>query len=127
MSTHDAGAAKDARRDRSDWGTRELELLYDAVRDELSVYNGIGAYGISDEAIRTLAWAVTSRIDCAFDVAWSPDWVTEGHPHLWRDDVGWHALCNECLQERPPMLSEDDVATWFDAHVTESHGRQSTR
>lgn len=35
MSTHDAGAAKDARGDGSDWGTRELELLYDAVRDEL--------------------------------------------------------------------------------------------
>ena len=105
----------------SKWGTKELELLYDAVRDELRVYNGVEKLGITDEAIRTLAWAVSTRIDYAFSINWSPDWVAPGCPHLWHDEGGWHARCNECLQESPPSASEHDAVTWFDNHVAESH------
>jgi hypothetical protein len=105
----------------SEWNTKELELLYDAIQDELQVYNGIGDYGLAEEVIRTLAWAVTSRIDYAFRVKWSPDWVAPGRPHLWENDGGWQARCTECLQESPPLASEHDAVAWFDDHVAESH------
>jgi hypothetical protein len=110
----------------SEWGTKELELLYDAVQDELHTYNAIGRFGLADEAIRTLAWAVTSRIDYAFRIEWSPDWVRPGRPHLWKDEDGWHARCDECAQESRPSASEHDAIAWFDGHAAEMHDTGST-
>lgn len=107
--------------DEPEWATRDLELLYDAVEDELGVDNAIGQFGITDEAIRTLAWAVPTRVDYAFEVRWSPDWVAAGHSHVWGDATGWHARCTECLQESPPSRSESDAVVWFDAHVAQQH------
>ena len=107
--------------DGPDWPTRELELLHHAVEDELSVYNTIGDFGITDEAIRTLAWAVTTRVEYAFRVTWSPNWVASGRPHVWTEAGEWHARCNDCLQESPSSASESDVNAWFDSHVAERH------
>lgn len=107
--------------DEPEWGTRELELLHHAVEDELSYYNLIGDFGIRDEAIQTLAWAVTTRVAYAFEVSWSPDWVAPGRPHLWAELGEWHARCNECLQESPSSANESDAIAWFDSHVVERH------
>jgi hypothetical protein len=103
--------------DEPTWETRELELLYDVIRDELSVYDGAENLGITDEAIRTLARAVTTRLDYAFSVKWSPDWVVRGRPHVWLYEDGWHARCNECLQESPVSSSEHGAVSWFDNHA----------
>lgn len=101
------------------WATRNLELLHHAIRDELANSNGMMSYGLTDEAVRNLAWAVTTRIDYAFTVRWSPDWVPPGRPHVWHEKDRWHARCNQCLQESPASTSENRAVAWFDDHVAD--------
>ncbi len=107
--------------DYGDWSTPVLRMLYDAVLDEMKAMNAFHQLGASGEALPVLAWAVTDRIDQAFDVKWSPNWVKSGEPHTWSDEQGYHALCNVCLAESGPKDTADTAANWFAAHVATQH------
>ena len=104
-----------------DWGSREIELLHHAVLDEMRAINAFCELGVSDESLQTLAKEVTTRIDYAFAVRWSPDWVPVGRPHTWTDEQGWHARCNDCLAESPASETENEVVVWFDDHFDQKH------
>lgn len=109
--------------DSGDWGSKEIELLHNAVLDETRAINAFCDLGVSDESLQVLARAVTTRIDYAFAVRWSPNWVPLGRPHTWRDEQGWHALCNDCLAESPPSRTENEVVVWFDDHSDREHSQ----
>jgi hypothetical protein len=100
-----------------EWGSKQIELLYGAVLDEMQWKNAFGELGLPDETLHMLARAVTIRVDYAFAVTWSPNWVSPGRPHTWADDDGWHARCNQCLAESPASRTEGEVEAWFDDHV----------
>lgn len=102
-------------------GFGSVELLHHAVLDELEASNAFNALGITDSALRTLAWTVTTRISYAFEVTWSPDWVPPGRPHTWRDERGWHARCNDCLAESLASSTTDEAVAWFDDHLGRGH------
>ncbi|GAA4390674.1 hypothetical protein [Tsukamurella soli] len=102
---------------------REIALLGDAVLDEMRFINHFRGLGVPDDALESLAEAVTSRIDYAFAVTWSPDWVPSGRPHTWRDEVGWHARCTECLAESAAVGGEDGALAWFDDHAGRKHSQ----
>ncbi|MUM15734.1 hypothetical protein FZI91_09860 [Mycobacterium sp. CBMA271] len=108
-------------RDSDPWESRDLELLHHAVLDEMKTTNAFHEFGLSEQIMKTLSWAVTTRIDYAFAVKWSPDWVAHGRPHTWRDEQGWHARCNECLAENVSAQAEDEVVAWFDDHSSQEH------
>ncbi|MCG5430845.1 hypothetical protein LV457_00835 [Mycobacterium sp. MYCO198283] len=112
-----------------EWGSRDVELLHHAVLDEMQAMNSFHQLGVSTDALELLAWAVTTRVDYAFAVRWSPDWVPPGRPHTWRDDEGWHARCNDCLSECAAAPSETEAVAWFDAHAAGTHpgGRAPTQ
>ncbi|MDT5218257.1 MAG: hypothetical protein QOF15_362, partial [Mycobacterium sp.] len=95
--------------DNPDWGSREIELLHHAVLDEMRAINAFAELGVADDSLQELANAVTIRIDYAFAIKWSPDWVPLGRPHTWRDEHGWHARCNSCLAESSASSSEHQV------------------
>jgi hypothetical protein len=110
--------------DSEDRGSREIELLHHAVLDEMRAINAFCDLGVSDESVQVLAKAVTDRIDYAFAVRWSPDWVPLGRPHTWSDGQGWHARCNDCLAESPASRTEDEVLVWFDDHAGQQHSQR---
>jgi hypothetical protein len=93
------------------------------VLDELRSMNAFSELGVSDESLQMLAQAVSDRIDGAFEITWSPDWVPLGRPHTWEDEQGWHARCNDCLKESPASRSEDKVVAWFDDHSDREHSQ----
>jgi hypothetical protein len=107
--------------------TKDLQLLNDAVFDELKAINAFNRFEVSDDALRTFAWAVTTRIEHAFDVKWSPKWVRPGRPHVWQDNGSWHARCNQCLEESPASSSEQIAGNWFDEHYSLAHSDQAER
>ncbi|MCS5717704.1 hypothetical protein N1027_06095 [Herbiconiux sp. CPCC 205763] len=110
-----------AARGDTDRAAKDSELLASAVLEELQVINGFMEFDIPEAAIGTLASAVTSRVESAFEVRWSPSWVARGRPHTWKEFDKWHARCNDCLAEAPASSSEDDAVSWFDAHYSSVH------
>jgi hypothetical protein len=104
-----------------DWGSKQIALLHGAVLDEMRWKNAFGDLGLPDDTLQMLARAVTIRIDYAFAVKWSPNWVSPGRPHTWEDDDGWHARCNDCLAESPEPSNKSKVEAWFDDHLEQQH------
>ncbi|OII04431.1 hypothetical protein BIU89_01330 [Curtobacterium sp. MCBA15_005] len=104
------------------WDDKNHELLADNVFEELR--NGWLSWdkGIGDDALKNLAWGIAAEIVYAFDVKWSPDWVAKGHPHRWHDEAGWHARCNDCLDESPAEADEVVAYSWFADHRPIAHG-----
>ncbi|WP_420370238.1 hypothetical protein [Curtobacterium sp. L1-20] len=105
-----------------EWNDRHHELLAANVFEELR--NGWLSWGkgIEDEVLKNTAWGIAAEIVYAFDVKWSPDWVAEGHPHRWHDQDGWHARCNDCLDESPAEPDEASAYAWFADHRPIAHG-----
>lgn len=105
-----------------EWGDKNHELLADNVFEELR--NGWLSWdkGIEDAALKNIAWGIAAEIVYAFDVKWSPDWVAKGHPHRWHDEAGWHARCNDCLDESPAEADEAIAYAWFADHRPIVHG-----
>lgn len=105
-----------------EWDDKHHELLADNVFEELR--NGWLSWdkGIDDDSLKNLAWGIAAEIVYAFDVKWSPDWVLEGHPHRWHDGDGWHARCNDCLDESPAESDQARAWEWFASHRASVHG-----
>ena len=104
-----------------EWGSKEIELLHGAVLEEMISTNAFMELGIADESLRILARAVTIWVDYGFAIKWSPNWVSPGRPHMWRDDQGWNGRCNDCLVESPALRAESEVLAWFDDHADQQH------
>ena len=51
--------------------------LVDNITDELLAQNALRDLGLTDDVLRSIAAAVATNVDYAFDVRWSPRW--EGH------------------------------------------------
>lgn len=74
-------------------------------------------------ALRTVEVGIRrGLLTSGIDVQWSPDWVAEGHPHRWHDEEGWHARCNDCLDESPAEPDEAFAYAWFADHRPVAHG-----
>jgi SAM-dependent methyltransferase len=99
----------------------QIEMLYHAVLEEMEAINAVCDFDVSEESLQILAESVTSRIDSAFAVRWSPAWVPLGRPHLWRDKHGWRAVCTDCLAQSPASGTEDEAVAWFDDHSDQQH------
>jgi hypothetical protein len=100
---------------------RSLELLAHAVLDEMKAINAFRGFGVPDETIAVLADAVASRIEYAFEVWWSPNWVEPGEPHVWEESGAWQARCKDCLEESPMESSEQDARAWSTIHDKTAH------
>jgi hypothetical protein len=111
-----------ARCRRAGFEHKNHELLTENVFEELR--NGWLSWGkgIEDAALKNIAWGIAAEIVYAFDVQWSPDWVAKGHPHRWHDEDGWHARCNDCLDESPAESDEAVAYAWFADHRPVAHG-----
>jgi hypothetical protein len=102
--------------DSPGWRSRHIELLEDNVRREIEVQNAMGSLGLTDQQIKSLAWAITAEVDYAFDVRWSPDWVGPGEAHVWVDGGQVFARCGQCMQESPPLATKALAREWFVEH-----------
>lgn len=104
------------------WDDKNHELLAGNIFAELRYGQLAWDAGIDEETLKSVAWGIAAEIAYAFDVKWSPDWVAKGHPHRWHDEDGWHARCNDCLDESPASSEEAAAYAWFTEHRPVAHG-----
>ena len=104
------------------WDDKNHELLAENVFTELRYGQLAWDAGIDEKTLKSVAWGIAAEIVYAFDVKWSPDWVAKGHPHRWHDEDGWHARCNDCLDESPAEPDESVAYRWFADHRPAAHG-----
>jgi hypothetical protein len=101
---------------------RVLQLLIDAVSDELHVVAGMFDIELTEQQFDNITAAVTSRLDYAFDFDWAPDWVKPGTVHTWPTEGGFRSRCGTCLADSPPMPEQEAAALWATDHEA-SHMR----
>lgn len=93
-------------------------LVEHAVLDELRHASAFyGDLELTDEQLASLAWAVTTRLDYAFNVRWDPDWVKEGEAHTWVEDGQVFARCTRCLAMSPPCADREAAVAWHVEHA----------
>lgn len=102
--------------DRDERARRVLELLIDAVSDELHVAAGMCDIDLSEQQFDNLTAAVTSRLDSAFDFDWAPHWVRPGSVHTWPVEGGVRSRCGTCLADSPPLPQKETAAQWAKDH-----------
>lgn len=98
-----------------------MDLFRGNVLTELQVQNGVLQLGLADAVLADLADAVTANADYAVDIKWSPDWIKPGEPHVWMDDDGTYARCNDCVAESPASASRADAHAWHASHWAAQH------
>jgi hypothetical protein len=104
--------ASDSAEERS---KRVVALFEDCVRTELQVSNeGLGL-GLTEDAIESLMFGVTSGVLYGFDVDWNPDW-THGEPHHWEESGRHFARCRSCLLDSPPQSEAQLALSWVRRH-----------
>jgi hypothetical protein len=101
---------------------RVLDLLTDAVSDELHVVAGVCDIPLSDQQFDNLTAAVTSRLESAFSFDWAPHWVEPGGVHIWPVEGGFRSRCGACLADSPPLPDTEAAERWARDHDA-SHRR----
>ena len=102
-------------------------LLEHAVHDELVAYSALLGLDLDPERMKNLAWAVTTRLQYAFDISWAPTWVPKGSPHVWEESEATYARCTTCLAVSPPSRDRAGAAAWSEQHVRDSHLGEESR
>lgn len=102
-----------------DWTEPVWNLAQHSVLTELVTQNAARGLGLDRGTLESLAAAVTTNLEYAFDIAWAPSWVRPGEAHVWTEAARWFARCGSCLLSSPPEPTDAAARRWHAEHVAE--------